>query len=88
MSTLTKREVAQSARAFAKTVGLTEGHGTRGRVSANVVLQYLQAEPAKSVREIADGLGVEVTEKGKISEAEYIAIVDHVTKNAPKPAEA
>lgn len=82
--TLTKREVAQHARAFAQEAGLTDGYGSRGRVSANVVLQYLQAQPAKSVREIAAGLGVEITDKGKISEAEFIAVTDFVTKNAPK----
>jgi hypothetical protein len=82
--TLTRRDVAQHARAFAKTAGLTDGFGTRGRVSENVVLQYLQAQPAKSVREIASGLGVEITDKGKISEAEYLAISGFVARNAPK----
>ena len=85
--TLTRRDVAHAARLFATESGLTDGYGTRGRVSANVVLQYLQALPAKSVREIAKDLGVEVTDKGKISEAEFIAVTDFVAKNAPKATE-
>jgi hypothetical protein len=85
--TLTKREVAHQARLFAQGAGITEGHGKRGRVSANVVFQFLQSKPAKSVREIAEQLGVEITPTGKISEAEYVAITDYVTKNAPKATE-
>jgi hypothetical protein len=80
----TRRDVAHAARLFAQGAGLTDGYGTRGRVSANVVLQYLQALPAKSVREIAADLGVEVSPKGKISEGEFIAVTDFVAKNAPK----
>ena len=86
--TLTKREVAHQARLFAREADITEGHGSRGRVSGNVVFQFLQSKPAKSVREIAAQLGVEITPTGKISEAEYLAITDYVTKNSPKPAEA
>lgn len=86
--TLTRREVAQHARAFAKTAGITEGHGSRGRVSANVVFQYLSAQPAKTVREIAAGLGVAISPKGKVSEAELLAVTDLVAKNAPKEAES
>lgn len=82
--TLTRREVAQHARAFAKSAGITEGHGSRGRVSANVVFQYLSAQPAKSVREIGAALGVTIAPKGKVSEAELIALTDAVAKNAPK----
>lgn len=82
--TLTRREVAQAARAHAKAEGITEGHGARGRVAKPVVLAYLSGKPAKSVREIAAGLGVEITSKGKIRQEEYEAIADFVTKNAPK----
>ena len=86
--TLTKRDVAHQARLFAVEAGITEGHGARGRVSADVVFQFLQSKPAKSVREIADQLGVAITPTGKVSEAEYLAITDFVTKNAPKAVEA
>jgi hypothetical protein len=85
--TLTKREVAHQARLFAQEAEITEGHGKRGRVSENVVYQFLQSKPAKSVREIAAQLGVEITPTGKISEAEYLAISGFVTKNAPKVTE-
>jgi hypothetical protein len=82
--TITRRGVAHAARLFAQDAGLTDGYGSRGRVSANVVLQYLQAQPAKTVREIAAAIGAQVTDKGKISEAEFIAVTDVVAKNAPK----
>jgi hypothetical protein len=82
--TLTRRQVAHLAREFAIEQGLTEGHGARGRVSANVVFQFLQGQPAKTVRAIASDLGVEITQTGKISEAEYVTVTDFVVKNAPK----
>jgi hypothetical protein len=82
--TLTKRDVQHSARLFAQEAGITEGYGSRGRVSANVVFQYLAAQPAKDVREIAGALGVPVPAKGKISEEEYVELTDFITKNAPK----
>jgi transcription initiation factor TFIIIB Brf1 subunit/transcription initiation factor TFIIB len=87
--TLTRRDVAQAARAYAVQSGVTEGHGSRGRVSHSVVLAYLQANPAKTVREIAEGLGVEITPTGKIRDTEFEALANFVTKNAPKaePAE-
>ena len=81
--TLTRRDVAHAARVFGQENELT-GFGKRGRVSENLVLQYLQALPAKSVREIAADLGVEVSGKGKISEAEFLAVSGHVARNAPK----
>lgn len=84
MSTLAKRAVAQNARAFATEAGITEGHGARGRVSANVVFQFLVAQKPKTVREIADSLGVEHTGKGKISQDLLIAVTDAVAKNSPK----
>ena len=82
--TLTRRDVAHQARTFAQEAGLEGGYGSRGRVSENVVLQFLQAQPAKTVREIAEQLGVEITPTGKVSESEYLAISGFVTKNAPK----
>jgi hypothetical protein len=85
--TITKRTVAQDARAFGRSANLDYaacGPTARGRVPADLVLQYLQTKPAKTVREIAEGLGVEVSDSGKISEAEFIALVDNVTKNSPK----
>lgn len=82
--TVTRRGVAHEARLFAQSQGLTEGYGSRGRVAKPVVLAYLADKPAKTVREIASGLGVEITPNGKIAQAEFEAIADHVTKNAPK----
>lgn len=82
--TLTRRDVAHQARLFATEQGITEGFGSRGRVSKSVVLAYVQAQPAKTVREIAGALGVEIDPKGKISEAEYLALVEFVAGNAPK----
>lgn len=79
--TITRRSVAHDARTFAVEAGLTEGHGSRGRVSQNVVFQYLSAQPSKSVREIAGELGVEITAKGKVSEAELLAVSEYVTKS-------
>lgn len=84
--TLTRRDVAHQARLFGVENDLFSG--TRGRVPENLVLQFLQAKPAKTVREIAEQLGVEITSTGKISEAEYLAISGYVARNAPKaPAE-
>lgn len=82
--TATKRTVAHDARLFARTIGLEGGHGSRGRVSANVVLQYLTGQPAKTVRQIASDLGVSISPTGKVSEAELIAVTDFVVKNTPK----
>lgn len=85
--TLTRRDVAHQAREFGREAKLEYaacGPTARGRVPADLVLQFLQAQPAKTVREIAEGLGVEITDKGKISEQEYLAVTDFVTKNAPK----
>lgn len=81
--TITRRDVAHLAREFGASAGL-DGFGSRGRVSKNLVLQFVQAQPAKTVREYAEALGVEIDPKGKISEAEYLALVDAVAGNAPK----
>jgi hypothetical protein len=80
----TRRQVAHLAREFATEHDISEGHGSRGRVSGNVVFQFLQSKTAKDVRKIAGDLGVEVTPTGKISEVEYLAVTDFVAKNAPK----
>lgn len=87
ITTLTRRGVAAEARAFGREAGLSHAclaEGARGRVPADLVFQYLVAKPAKTVREIAGALGVEVTPTGKISEAEFIAVTDFVVKNAAK----
>jgi hypothetical protein len=83
---LTRRDVAHLAREFGKTADL-DGFGSRGRVSENLVLQYLTSLPAKSVRQIAGDLGVAIPEKGKISEAELLSVTGAVAKNAPKASE-
>jgi hypothetical protein len=80
---ITRRAVAQAARQFGRDAGL-DGFGSRGRVSANLVFQYLGALEAKSVREIATDLHFEVSPKGKISEAELLALAVTVTSNTPK----
>jgi DNA-binding MarR family transcriptional regulator len=82
----TRRDVAKAARLFGQENEL-DGFGKRGRVSENLVLSYLQALPAKSVREIAADLGVEIPAKGKISEAEFLSVSGHVARNAPKATE-
>ena len=87
MTVQAKRTVAQQARAFAHEAGITDGYGARGRVSANVVFQFLSAQKPSTVREIADSLGVAHTGKGKISEALLIEVTDAVAKNTPKAAE-
>jgi len=87
MTVQAKRTVAQQARAFAHETGITEGHGARGRVSANVVFQFLSAQKPKTVREIADSLGVEHTGKGKISQELLLTVTDAVAKNTPKASE-
>jgi hypothetical protein len=81
---LTRREVAHLAREFAVEQQFSDGYGSRGRVSKNVVFQFVLAKSAKDVRKIAADLGVEVAPTGKISEAEYLAISDVVAGNAPK----
>lgn len=88
--TFTRREVAHQARAFGREQGLSNkclGAGARGRVEADVVFQFLLAQKAKTVRQIAADLGVTVSDKGKISESENIAVTDFVVKNAPKASE-
>jgi hypothetical protein len=87
MTVQAKRSIAQQARAFAKAEGITEGHGARGRVSANVVFQFLSAQKPSTVRQIADSLGVEHTGKGKISQDLLLSVTDAVAKNTPKAAE-
>ena len=84
-TTLTRRDLAHLAREFGAEQGLP-GFGSRGRVSEALVLAFVQAQPAKTVREYAEALSVEVSPKGKISEAEYAQIAATVAKNAPKPA--
>jgi len=82
--TLTRRQVAHLARVHAVEAGITEGHGSRGRVSKAVVLAFLQGQPAKSVRKIAGDLGVEISPKGKISADEFAAVTNFVANNLPK----
>jgi hypothetical protein len=82
--TLTRRQAAHLARVHAQENGVTEGYGTRGRVGAPVVEAWLKDQPAKTVRQIANDLGVEISPKGKISADEFAAIRDFVAKNAPK----
>jgi len=87
---VTRRDVAKAAREFGRQAGLDYkclAEGARGRVNADLVFQYLLAQPAANVRTIAGDLGVEVSAKGKISETEFLAVVDFVTKNAPKEAQ-
>lgn len=84
--TLTRRDVAHLAREFGQATGL-DGFGTRGRVSENLVFQYLHAQAPKDVRTIAAALGVEVKAKGAVSEEEYVAIAAKVARNAPKAEE-
>jgi hypothetical protein len=79
----TRRDVAHAARVFGQENELS-GYGKRGRVSENLVLQYLQALPAKTVREIAVDLGIEIPQKGKVSEAEFLSVSGAVARNAPK----
>jgi len=70
--TLTKRDVAHQAREFGREAKLEYaacGPTARGRVPADLVLQFLQAQPAKTVREIAGALGVDITPTGKVSES-------------------
>jgi len=83
-TTATKRTIAHEARLFAQDHDLAGGFGTRGRVSANVVFQYLQGQSAKEIRDMASDLGIEVAKTGKISEAELVALTDYVAKNTPK----
>jgi len=85
--TITRRSVATQARAFGRTNDLGHkclGEGARGRVPADLVFQYLTAQAPKTVRQIADALGVEHTGKGKVSETLLVSITDTVVKNAPK----
>jgi hypothetical protein len=81
--TLTRRDVAHLAREFGQATGL-DGFGTRGRVSENLVFQYLSAQAPKDVRTIAAALGVEVKAKGHLSDADLIAVAATVARNAPK----
>ena len=85
--TITRRSVAGQARAFGRANELGHkclGEGARGRVPADLVFQYLKSQAPKSVRQVADALGVEHTGKGKISETLLVAVTDTVVKNAPK----
>jgi hypothetical protein len=83
VQTLTRRDVAHLAREFGQATGL-DGYGARGRVSENLVLQFVLATPAAQVRQIAADLGVTISPKGKISEDEALAVAAFVARNAPK----
>jgi len=79
-----KRLVAADARAFATQVGLEEGHGSRGRVSSNVVFQFLQASKPATVREIAEHAGFELPAKGAVKVETLADLAVALTSNAPK----
>lgn len=83
-----KRLVAADARAFATQVGLEGGHGTRGRVSSNVVFQFLQASKPATVREIAGLAGFELPEKGAVKTEALADLAVALTSNAPKAGAA
>jgi hypothetical protein len=79
-----KRLVAADARAFATANGIEGGHGSRGRVSSNVVFQFLQGSKPATVREIAGLAGFEVPAKGSIKVETLGDLAVALTSNGPK----
>lgn len=79
-----KRLVAADARKFATEQGIEGGHGSRGRVSSNVVFQFLQGSKPATVREIAGLAGFEVPAKGSIKVETLGDLAVALTSNGPK----
>lgn len=67
--------LAPEVRAYLATAGVTEGHGTRGRISLTARVAFVQAQP-KRARQHAAALGLSLgSKRGKLSaqDAEAVA---------------
>lgn len=75
---MTNAEVARLAREYARENGLPVG--TRGRISAELFVEYLLTAP-KIARNVAPSMGVEVPARGRISKATIVELGTALASN-------
>lgn len=83
---MNRRDIAHAAREFGQATGL-DGFGKRGRVSENLVFQYLSSLKPADVRASAEAVGVTIRPKGSPTQAELVSVAGAVARNAT-PVEA